>query len=346
MGRDPMPPHRHKKGRSMWRSVLAIVVVLVASPALGAVCSYTVTSGGGFLCPASAGHTACVVSSAKTGSCQTDLRCTSTLCSLTLSPKGGPLKACPLGSKKLVSMNCYTPKTFRVLPTRTTTATPVSTSTSTITPTATATPSPTPTDTPPTVGSPVDLEVTAQFGGTTGPGWGMTHTPLGSTAISIFRAQCNFRNNTASPLATFTGYSHWSVIGTNGTTTFAYVDGGSNPGEDVQLFQLSPPLMSGATAVLHRDFDQPNISILGYQTNRVCLRCWVDPDGNPVNNCSAMWFDCAASDGICRTGVTGVLVSASLSDQWVAPWAPDGCQCPTPFPTDPAGLAPTPTATP
>lgn len=109
------------------------------SAALGLdVCSYTVVSSGGFLCPFKIGATACLSSALTLGRCDVPLQCNGGagfFCSLGLAPKSGPQAQCPFGSTRLQGLRCVPPIV-------------VATRTPTLTPSAPPTTSPTPTATP------------------------------------------------------------------------------------------------------------------------------------------------------------------------------------------------------
>jgi hypothetical protein len=202
-----------------------------------------------------------------------------------------------------------------------------------------------PTDKPTSSGG--NLNVTAKF-----TEW----TPVldaGVGTIVVTGARCTARNDGPVAAGSFEIHSHFSITTPEGE---GFVDSGSEPGADVT--PVPAGLTAGSETSLIRDDSQIGVHV-GIKANRVCLRCWTESscsgctntDPVAVDNCSVMWADCATefSDGICRTKINGTWNSLSTLPYWEGPSVPEGCQCPAPFPTDPAGppaVTPTPTITP
>lgn len=113
-------------------------VIAGAAPAVD-VCGLLATKVSGFGCPIRPGATFCVPVSAKTGPCDTALRCfggKGFFCHATLVPRSGPAARCPASSRRLPSgLTCARQAAIAIR-----TATRAPTSTDTPTPTATATP--------------------------------------------------------------------------------------------------------------------------------------------------------------------------------------------------------------
>lgn len=102
-------------------TMVALVLSCTVAPAAMAtdVCGYSVTTSFGQRCPLRPGSTVCLSASATTGACDASLRCygaTGFLCNVVLTPKSGPEKQCPFGSRRPAGLRCVRSRVVHTAP--------------------------------------------------------------------------------------------------------------------------------------------------------------------------------------------------------------------------------------
>jgi YVTN family beta-propeller protein len=127
---------------SVFFGIIAAATVAASNAAAVDVCSYSVMTSSGFLCPVFSKSVICISQSAITGACGDPLRCVGGFpffCDLKLAPKSGPAAQCPFGSTRPRGLRCVRQK---ILIPPLNTPTPTNTAEPTATPTNTAEPPP------------------------------------------------------------------------------------------------------------------------------------------------------------------------------------------------------------